>query len=769
MARGARLLLLGWIALAAPGAGAAKLFVAANGSDVAGCGLPAAPCRSIGAALARAAPNDTVEVGPGRYGDLDGDGSFDDPGDELAEVDTGCDCMIHLGLPVRLVSRDGAGATLLDAGGAPIAVVRIDADGAVLGKKRRGFSFTGSGDDDGVDSAGSGVRVEASFALANGRTGFSLGGDGGTTLGNRVIANLDQGIDHESDDGLIRGNLLLRNGDDGIEVSNDNVLLDNLAALNTLNASGIRAEGSGNVLRGNASLGNGAGFGLLEGNLLARSVAAGNANGVVLFGPGNRMQGSAVVGSLLAGVSIGPEGGAVVASSLFGNDPAGNCGVASASPLAPLLGGSFWGAAAGPGADPADAFCELVMAEIPVFEPLATQEIRVRSKAAQLFSKLGKLPGSPPPAPPRVFVAANGVDGPGCGSAASPCRSIGAGLAQAVAGDTIEVGPGRYGDLDGDGTFGDPGEEAAEIDAGCDCLIHVTLPVTVVSRDGAGATLIDAADAPIAAVSIGAAGATFGAAKRGFTVTRSGDDAGVRAQADGVRIEGNLSTGNGAAGILVVGGAPVILGNQLIDNSGLGVQVEGPGGVVRGNVTIRNAEGMDLSGGGVVVEDNLALGNQSSGFEIEDGGARLRRNAALGNALDGFTLSDDCVLEGNVAAGNVRGVTLFGLGNTLRGNAIVGNEGVGVFVADGAGGEIVGNSVFGNHAGADPSLSPGLNCGVALDVATPPLLGGNFWGAASGPGADPADAFCPLVALAEPAVLEPVAAAEVRVRPKAAQ
>jgi hypothetical protein len=50
----------------------------------------------------------------------------------------------------------------------------------------------------------------------------------------------------------------------------------------------------------------------------------------------------------------------------------------------PGLDGNFWGAAGGPGSDPADEFCALLpLLEQPVFEPLATTEIRVRAKAAQ--------------------------------------------------------------------------------------------------------------------------------------------------------------------------------------------------------------------------------------------------------------------------------------------------------------------------------------------------------------------------------------------------
>ena len=61
------------------------------------------------------------------------------------------------------------------------------------------------------------------------------------------------------------------------------------------------------------------------------------------------------------------------------------------------------------------------------------------------------------------FVSNHGVDGPTCGDAATPCRSITRGITNAVAGDTIEVGPGRYGDVDFDGAFSSPGDEPAEI------------------------------------------------------------------------------------------------------------------------------------------------------------------------------------------------------------------------------------------------------------------------------------------------------------------
>src|SRR5262249_45079322 len=58
------------------------------------------------------------------------------------------------------------------------------------------------------------------------------------------------------------------------------------------------------------------------------------------------------------------------------------------------------------------------------------------------------------------WVMNDGTDGAGCGAKAAPCRSITQAMSLAVDGDTIMVGPGNYGDLNGSGVFGDfPGEE----------------------------------------------------------------------------------------------------------------------------------------------------------------------------------------------------------------------------------------------------------------------------------------------------------------------
>src|SRR5512132_1509340 len=53
-----------------------------------------------------------------------------------------------------------------------------------------------------------------------------------------------------------------------------------------------------------------------------------------------------------------------------------------------------------------------------------------------------------------LTVANNGLDSDTCGSSAAPCRSISQAIDNASEGDTLVVGPGRYGDLNGNRILG---------------------------------------------------------------------------------------------------------------------------------------------------------------------------------------------------------------------------------------------------------------------------------------------------------------------------
>ena len=312
-------------------------------------------------------------------------------------------------------------------------------------------------------------------------------------------------------------------------------------------------------------------------------------------------------------------------------------------------------------------------------------------------------------------VANNGQDSTTCGAAASPCRSISQAIANAVAGDRIVVGPGRYGDLDGSGTFTPAtGEEAAEVGSG---MIKVDKAVTIESRAGAGATVLDAGGASsLGVVWIQSSGVVFGRAKKGFTLT-GGDYFGLGTSGSGVTIAGNLATGNRGAGFRVDASGSTLTGNLASDNGGDGFLLP------------------QASSSGHLLTGNLATGNRS-GFIIAGSDHRLSGNVASNNGNTGFLLlGTGHALTGSLAASNnLVGIhVLSGTGHTVTGNGVYGNQAGGI-LAEVTAVTITQNNIMGND--------PTSNCGFVNTSGGAITVPGNFWGAPGGPGADPADNVC---------------------------
>jgi hypothetical protein len=130
---------------------------------------------------------------------------------------------------------------------------------------------------------------------------------------------------------------------------------------------------------------------------------------------------------------------------------------------------------------------------------------------------------APPAHGTTIYVASNGVDGSGCGTLTSPCRSIGQGVANAMAGDSVVVGPGRYGDLNHNGILGEPGEENPDVfSPGCGCVFALNKAVALTSSNGAAATVIDATSVAVGQnVLIITTGGEFGKPGKGFLVTNT--------------------------------------------------------------------------------------------------------------------------------------------------------------------------------------------------------------------------------------------------------
>lgn len=310
-----------------------------------------------------------------------------------------------------------------------------------------------------------------------------------------------------------------------------------------------------------------------------------------------------------------------------------------------------------------------------------------------------------------LYVANNGVDGPTCGTSASPCRSITQTMANAVAGDTIMVRPGKYGsDLNGNGVHGEPGEEVPAFGA----MLAIYKPLIILSTDGASATIIDARNVPdtIAAnvnVLIVTGDAEFGRPGHGFTVTNTASRTagGIAPQGTNLKVRGNL--------VLY---ASSVFGTPSVASGGVGIDAENLPYVilVEANHVTGWGTGIHIRAAGETASENhVALCDIGI---VAEGGAHVVRNVVNGNNF---------------------GIGLESAGDAI-GNAVHGN-GVGIQITPSTTGGFTGviqkNNIFGNSAPIVGSSCDFLNNGAAGVTATH-----NYWGASTGPGPDPADTVC---------------------------
>ena len=344
--------------------------------------------------------------------------------------------------------------------------------------------------------------------------------------------------------------------------------------------------------------------------------------------------------------------------------------------------------------------------------------------------------------PKTLYVAVNTLrNGPACGAQTQPCRTISQAVANAAPGDFIEVGPGIYGDVDGDGDADSAGEEAS-IGVGGKAL-------TVYSKFGAAQTIIRAPRSPdlrTIVVSIVGDNTTFGRRNGGFTIV--GDTSGF---------------GEGSEGVTIVGGSNVVVeGNVVTDNSAGGfvviVQQHTATGDITllGNVAMRNGGGFAISEANfpanrVWLEGNVAADNALQGFvlvepanELRPGpGHVLRRNLATRNQI-GFDLrSGAATVEGNVALANTQvGIQSRGQvcpacpilqPNQIKGNTVIGNSIAGFRLLQGSQEtSLTGNNIYGNGEAA-------AGCGLINDSGHAVAATNNYWGKADGPGPNPGD------------------------------
>lgn len=185
------------------------------------------PCRTIRQASDNASDGDKIEVGPGVYGNVNGDSDYDDPGEEGETGPLTCECAVNLDKQVDLVSAAGAAATVIEgifSGVNPRGVVRIESDGARLGRPKRGFTVTG-----GLGFAtGGGVFVVASDVTVEGNVARDCTAPGFASVGLQI---------------LFRHNLAVANNDDGFYLQGAGHTVKNNWVCRATDLSGARSPG----------------------------------------------------------------------------------------------------------------------------------------------------------------------------------------------------------------------------------------------------------------------------------------------------------------------------------------------------------------------------------------------------------------------------------------------------------------------------------------------------------------------------------------------
>jgi hypothetical protein len=334
-----------------------------------------------------------------------------------------------------------------------------------------------------------------------------------------------------------------------------------------------------------------------------------------------------------------------------------------------------------------------------------------------------------------LYVASNGVDSINCGNRATPCRSITQAIANAVNGDQIEVGPGLYGDLNADGDLDDPGEEAPLKSTNDLLVVHVNKRLGIYSQRGAAATTIratllplDTGDRLVTVVWISAGGVIFGRPNGGFTIVGGSRTNGIVVDGGPARVVGNIALNSGNFGFVFLShNGEIVAVNNVAESGSNGFEAVASHRVVLdGNIASNNlgfpvgdGVGFLLNGSSEfvavnVVKNCVSSGNGSGIIAANGGSFKFSRNTVTGNLRSGIIIAG----EGDAS---------------LSQNSVIANVSNGITIGTGLHSiSLRRNNIFGNGTGTN-------NCGVHNETGAVLDVAGNYWGAPSGPGLDPAD------------------------------
>jgi hypothetical protein len=291
-----------------------------------------------------------VLVRPGRYGDVDGSGAIDRPGEENSVAPFGSTVGVYVNKRVAVVSTDGAGATLIDMGNATDIGVEVAVDGAQFGRVSGGFSVTRARSLGIAARRVTGVVVSGNTAGNLPVTGFLFASMGTIAATDNLATGNGTGFVLASMNGF--GSVTLSNN---VANSNDTGISIGPTVAHRVSGNRVTYNGTGLLVQ----------YGI---STVTQNRVTGNERGVqvrgfsVNDGPiarGPQLSRNHLVGNRINGVEVfGGPGGAMPLlreNNIFGN---GNCGTINQSQFQLDARNNYWGAPTGPSpTDPADPAC----------------------------------------------------------------------------------------------------------------------------------------------------------------------------------------------------------------------------------------------------------------------------------------------------------------------------------------------------------------------------------------------------------------------------
>ena len=387
--------------------------------------------------------------------------------------------------------------------------------------------------------------------------------------------------------------------------------------------------------------------------------------------------------------------------------------------------------------------------------------------------------------PPPVYVSSDAtltifIPPRPCGAADFPCRTIQAGIEAAPDGGTVLVGPGVYGNHDFQPGLSGRGERMACRRGACGAVL-VQRGVRVLSKEGAGATVVDLNGVALSAAAVTVEDGVFGAPGHGFTVRAASNHTGIVCErgstAGNVVLRSfhgfavyrdctganNIAISNARRGFTVSQSS--LVGSFAIGNHGEGMAITGDSLVQASQAMGNTLAGFDVQavptppGVRPTLHANLASINDSSGYiDRSFEGADLFANTALGNGTpnrtsgsgEGFDIQPlgllpipgqaplSRVFDG-VAVGNGHYGIRVGSGSAeLIRNQLIGNYTYGIGWGSSSDGWVDRNVSFGNRICQIHQWNNGLSAATR-----------GFWGSAFGPVGD--------IPTCRPPLLEPLA------------